>query len=203
MSQETFDQCPACHQPCAISVIQKGFLGPARSVPCRHCGARLTISLSSVLRLITISIGLTVVLQFVILTPDLSVAVALLGMVALEWLHISTPLVPWTPEHEAKAGLRPSVPLKALLGGVLGVATALALMGAFGLQTYALPIIVSGLLIGSIGYCRLHNWRTVFSISLGALLCIIGAEVVMKYREADSIRDVRTSFEKAVREGVR
>ena len=121
--------------------------------------------------------------------PDLAAAIALITFIATEWLAASNPLVLWTPEHEAKVGIRPSTILKALIGGVLGIAFGLAIVGVVDLQRYAVAAVIGGLIFGPIIFCLLPSWKAALSLGLVGVLCISGLIVMTKYREARFVND--------------
>jgi hypothetical protein len=103
------NSCPQCHQQ-AISVNQKLWLGPARSVACRHCGARLTVSIGPH-DLIGIGASILPILlnTFFIRDVQLATLVWVIGFMIVFYAHNAAPLMLRTPEHEATWGVRPSV----------------------------------------------------------------------------------------------
>ena len=76
-------QCPACGEP-AMTVGQKLFLGPARSVACAHCGQRVSVSWTAMLAMLpfVVMVGLTRLLSWPLL-----VALWLLASAFLFWFH--------------------------------------------------------------------------------------------------------------------
>ena len=188
----TINQCPACHLPRATSMLQRNFLGPGRSVPCRHCGVRLTVSSSPMLAWFALLTAAGIVNIFFIKNPDCAASITLMALLLAEWIWFVAPLILWTPEHAAKFSIRPLVPVKALVGGVLGVGFGLAACYATSLQQHAVPIVIAALILGPILFSLIPNWRTLFFFSVGVVLCTSGLVVMGKYREA---RFVAETFE--------
>jgi hypothetical protein len=105
------------------------------------------------------------------------------------YAHNAAPLMLWTPEHEATWGVRPSVIMKAFIGGVLGVALGLSVTYGFGLQAYTLLVVLAGLFMFPILLLTVRSQAAVVAVCLSALFCINGMVVFGKYRERGMLRD--------------
>ena len=77
-------ECPRCHNK-AIPAWRKQVLGPASSMACPKCGARLSVPFSALWTLAPLVLAFAA--SQLIESIALSAILILLGFVAMSWLH--------------------------------------------------------------------------------------------------------------------
>ena len=94
-------KCPNCDRP-SIGYWQKQFLGPGRTIPCKLCGARISVSWIHFLPVLLIVAAFPVLSAFGLLehglAPFLAVAAILLLAIAVYQHYVVTLVVRSRPE---------------------------------------------------------------------------------------------------------
>ena len=87
--------CPNCETP-SFSVWQKQFLGPGRTIACKECGARISVSWMSFLPILLLVAAFPVISAFGLLQHGIAKflgVAALLLLAVVIYQHFMVPLV--------------------------------------------------------------------------------------------------------------
>ena len=85
--------CPWCDAP-AMTNWRKAFLGPGRSIPCRRCQGRVSVSWRAMVAIVPFAVAMALVMILILAgAPEFSPPAILIGYALWVVGHLRCPLV--------------------------------------------------------------------------------------------------------------